>query len=71
MASMMSREPGIYEVRALKDWPHADAAEDYLRDIAEAVTPIMSRRGWELDLLEEFYPNEEKTLGIWISFPCP
>lgn len=63
MASATSREPGIYEVRALQQLAYAEAAEDYLRDIAEAVTPIMSRRGWELELLEEFYPEDNKTLG--------
>ncbi|KAK0384149.1 hypothetical protein NLU13_8238 [Sarocladium strictum] len=63
MASATSREPGIYEVRALQQLAYAEAAEDYLRDIAEAVTPIMSRRGWELELLEEFYPEDDKTLG--------
>ncbi|MCJ1425096.1 hypothetical protein MMC29_002984 [Sticta canariensis] len=44
-------------------WPHEAHAMQILRKIAYLVEPIMRRRRWRLDLLCEFFPDDDSILG--------
>ncbi|KAL2210627.1 hypothetical protein CC79DRAFT_524761 [Sarocladium strictum] len=64
MASMMSRDPGIFDVRPMKNWLKADEAKQFLLDIAEASKPITARHGWNIEILEECYPDDDQRLSM-------
>lgn len=55
--------PRIGKVTYLADFPHALEAESIMRAMAILVRPIMEEHKWSVDLLTEFYPDNERLWG--------
>lgn len=54
--------PGVHEIVPL--CPGDEAARALLQRAADAVAPLMTRRGWNVGRLEEFAPRSSALLGM-------
>lgn len=61
---MAEIDPLVLSYSHLMDFPRAGDALQTLKKIASLVKPIMRARGWKVQQLTEFYPNEQNLLGL-------
>lgn len=57
-------DPVVYSFTHLKHLPRQDEALHLLRRIASMVKPLMRARGWRVQQLSEFYPDQQNLLGL-------
>ncbi|PVU92118.1 hypothetical protein BB561_004021 [Smittium simulii] len=55
------------EIKALKKGENVNYAHDILIKLAAIVKPIMTKRGWFVNKLSEFYPKDRYLLGLNIN----
>ncbi|RUS19783.1 WLM domain-containing protein [Endogone sp. FLAS-F59071] len=65
---MVTPNEYIGEFNVLKQMERRDEAMGLLKKIASQVKPIMRKRGWRVDKLEEFFPNDPSLLGLNVSY---
>lgn len=64
---MAERDPLVLSYVHLSGFPRADAALNTLKKVASLVKPIMRARGWTVNELAEFYPEQPNLLGINVN----
>ena len=60
-------EPTFHTYEHLQGLPRSDAALTMLRKVASMVKPVMRKRGWKVQILAEFLPQEQNLLGLNIN----
>ncbi|KAK6437979.1 hypothetical protein LTR95_005823 [Oleoguttula sp. CCFEE 5521] len=65
--SLKEHEPLFDTYEHLSGLERGDAALTMLRKIASTVKPIMSKRGWRVQILAEFLPAEQNLLGLNVN----
>ncbi|KAJ2477346.1 hypothetical protein EV174_004651 [Coemansia sp. RSA 2320] len=63
----MTANPLIGSIQALKRRAHSDEALRLLQQVAAQVRPVMQSRGWRVLVLREFYPNDQRLLGLNVN----
>lgn len=64
---MGEHDPLIFSFSHLKEFAREKEALHTLKKIASLVKPIMRARGWKVNELAEFYPNESNLLGLNVN----
>ncbi|KAH9893075.1 WLM-domain-containing protein [Xylariomycetidae sp. FL2044] len=67
LSTMSEIDPLILSYSHLADFPRAKDALQTLKKIASLVKPIMRARGWKVQELTEFYPNQQNLLGLNVN----
>jgi DNA-dependent metalloprotease WSS1 len=62
-------DPLVLAYSHLKDLPRSNDALHTLKKIASVVKPLMRARGWKVNQLAEFYPDQQNLLGKAILSP--
>jgi|TARA_B110000090_G_C13287075_1_gene410419 hypothetical protein len=57
----------ILGVQCLKQEPKSNEAEETLRKLVKWTAPMVSRRGWTVKVLKEFYPSNKGLLGMNVN----
>lgn len=57
----------IPEIKALKKQQENDRAEKILHQIADQVLPIMAKYKWKVRRLHEFFPKDNRLLGMNVN----
>lgn len=63
-SSLQERDALISSYEHLSDMPDPAEALHRLRKIASLVKPIMRKRGWKVQILTEFMPDDQRLLGM-------
>lgn len=64
-ASLLQEHDSLFHsYEHLTGLPQPDEALKRLRKIASLVKPIMRKRGWQIQILTEFMPDDARLLGI-------
>jgi hypothetical protein len=61
--NMPEHDALISDYSHLKGLPREKEALHSLKKISSLVKPIMRARGWKVDILAEFYPDQQSLLG--------
>lgn len=57
----------MLSLKALPNMSRMNEAQSILERIATTVAPVMSRRKWKVNVLEEFFPKEDGLLGMNVN----
>lgn len=60
-------DPLVLAYSHLKDLPRSNDALHTLKKIASVVKPLMRARGWKVNQLAEFYPDQQNLLGLNVN----
>lgn len=66
-SQLKEHEPTFHTYEHLQGLPRGDAALTLLRKVASMVKPVMRKRGWKVQILAEFLPQEQNLLGLNIN----
>ena len=69
MAPNTEHDALISSYEHLPTMPRAADALHTIRKIASLVKPIMRKHGWRVRILSEFYPDDQRLLGMFICMP--
>jgi DNA-dependent metalloprotease WSS1 len=61
---MAEHDPLVLSYVHLASMPRANEALHTLKRVASLVKPIMRARGWKVQELAEFYPQQQNLLGM-------
>mmetsp|Transcript_9029 Transcript_9029/g.16943 ORF Transcript_9029/g.16943 Transcript_9029/m.16943 type:complete len:158 (-) Transcript_9029:1041-1514(-) len=57
----------IHAIKVLKKYPKEKESMELLQRAGNIVTPTLERRGWQVKLLTEFYPDNVGLLGLNVN----
>lgn len=66
-SQLNEHEPTFNTYEHLQGLPRGDTALTMLRKVASMVKPVMRKRGWKVQILAEFLPQEQNLLGLNIN----
>lgn len=67
MSSSSASESRVQKITVLEGLPRRDEAMALLQRLAKDCAPIMTRRGWTVSHLKEFYPKDDGLLGLNVN----